>query len=158
MSEAKSPAYYHLQWRLPSKRQILTEHQAQFLGNLIQELNDVVPWEFNVNDFSEIDINEFAKIFDNTEYIRFMGGLYACGFVSQGYKDFFDLEMANLRPQEVLGDCDLAQLRWYLHTLARAEKWAEHYSSPVLEALCSGALQIVGKRLIGDERLRGTDL
>lgn len=143
-----------LTWEVSSKFDTPTVHQAEVVASSIQELNDVLPWEFEVETIREVDRSDFKKIFQIAEYLRFMSACYACGFVMHDARADFPLDQANARPDEVLGDCDLSSLRHYLHSLCRDERWSDGYASPVLDALISGSLQIVGKRLMSDTRLR----
>jgi hypothetical protein len=139
-----------LTWALPSKFDPLSIYQSQVVASSIQELNDVLPWEFDVDTIPEIDQSKFNKIFEIAEYLRFMNACYACGFVTHDTSPDFPLDRANMRPEEVLGNCDLPALRHYIHSLCRDERWSDGYSSPVLKALISGALQLVGRRLCNE--------
>lgn len=144
-----------LTWNYPSKHDQITVHQAQLLCTTVQELSHVLPWEFDVEAIEEIDRNDFKRIFDIAEYKRFVMVCEACGVVTCDSTPDFPLDHANRRPEEVLGDCDLASLRHYLHSLCRGERWSDGYSSPIFDALCSGALQLAGHRLGTDPRLHG---
>ncbi|MOA63387.1 hypothetical protein D3C78_1890980 [compost metagenome] len=56
-------------------------------------------------------------------------------------------------PTLALSSVPFRQLRHFLHTLLRNERWANGYSSPVREALGSGALELVATRLETDHSL-----
>lgn len=144
-----------ISWFAPSRLDPISVYQAELVSSSILELNDVAPWAFDLDHIQDIDLKDFQKIFELAEYLRFLDACYACGFVTRDTSPDFPIAEANARPEQYLGDCDLAGLRHYLHTLCRGERWADRYSSPVLEALCSGALKLVGTRLKNDERLRG---
>ncbi len=83
------------------------------------------------------------------EVKRFIYGSIEFGFVLGDYelRELVDLKAINRNPQETVGRMRLADLRWFIHTVQRADKWADGYSSPILECLASGALQLAGKRL-----------
>ncbi len=154
MTEKKVDAHRFLRWKMPSKRQVLTVSQAHFVGTLIQELSDALPLELPLEVLHKIYQEELEAFFELPEYKRLLLGLEACGFVANDGNPNFPLDMANLRPEEHLGTCDLTELRWYLHTLTRAERKCDGYGSPLFQGLLSGTVQLVGRRLIGDERLR----
>ena len=46
-----------------------------------------------------------------------------------------------------------AQLRQYVHDLVRHERWADGYSSPIMDSLIEGQLQRVAERLETDDTL-----
>jgi hypothetical protein len=83
------------------------------------------------------------------EIMRFIYGSIEFGFVIDDYEenDLVDLKEINRDPQGTVGQMEIPELRWFIHTVQRADKWADCYSSPVLECLASGALQLAGKRL-----------
>ncbi len=57
-------------------------------------------------------------------------------------------------PRHYLESMPFAGLRQFMHTLWRAEHWADGYGSPIKEALENGALAIIGRRLMTDDSLR----
>jgi hypothetical protein len=63
-------------------------------------------------------------------------------------QEFSDLHAINADPLRQIDGMGLSDLRRYIHTLHRADKWADGLSCPVLEALASGALQRAGLRLL----------
>jgi hypothetical protein len=145
--------------KLPSKRSRITVEQARLVASTIRELCDVLPWELNVDCIEQVDVSalcsdDLEKLLDNAEYKRFLEALYACGFVTEDFTPDFSLEAANAKPEDTLGECGLPRIRHYLHTLARAERWADGHSSPVLHAIKAGALQLVARRLASDQSLR----
>jgi len=89
------------------------------------------------------------------EVTRFLEGALACGFVCADFKveEWTDLESVHMRPEEMIGQMGAPELRKYVHTVQRAEKWADGYGSPLLRALSSGSLQIVARRLESDDSL-----
>lgn len=93
---------------------------------------------------------------DAPEFLRFVEGAAACGFVCEDYPagELVPLSEVNRNPGQMLGAMNGEELRQYVHTLHRADKWADGYSSPILEALASGALQLLAARLDHDESLQ----
>lgn len=91
---------------------------------------------------------------DLPELRRFVIGAYAAGFVCTDLAPMDDFEEMGSRPREHLGNAGFNKLRHYLHTLLRAERWADGYSSPIREAIVSGALEIAVDRLANDESLK----
>lgn len=91
------------------------------------------------------------------EYERFIVGAPGAGFVCNDLAPMKDFEDFNARPREHLSSSDFSQLRLYVHTLLRAERWADGYATPIREAVMSGALEIVADRLASDRSLREVD-
>ena len=63
------------------------------------------------------------------------------------------LEAARERPTEAIDGWAFPQLRQYVHYLVRHERFADGYSSPILESLVAGHLQQVADRLESDDSL-----
>jgi hypothetical protein len=137
----------------PSKRTPVTEHQARFLATLIDQLESALLVHFEVRSTASMPYERFQEIWKVGEYRRFVDGAYACGFVCRDFKPDFPFESGNHRPEETIRAWTFHELRHYIHTLLRAERWADGYSSPILEAVMSGALREVAKRLESDESL-----
>ncbi|KXV06423.1 hypothetical protein CR51_11930 [Caballeronia megalochromosomata] len=131
----------------PSRHARVYRPQLALIGRLIQDLHTALCRHFAVSRTELIPLDRFEEIWELREYRLFCEACYASGFVCSDYDDFFDLSAANKDPVHTLGTSDLAELRFYLHTLQRGEHWADGYSSPILEAVASGALSIVGERL-----------
>lgn len=87
---------------------------------------------------------------DIPEIMHFIYGTLYLGFVMDPFdpEDYADLKAINEEPIRMIDDMDLNDLRRYIHTLQRADKWSDGLWSPVLEALASGALQRAGQRLL----------
>ncbi len=87
---------------------------------------------------------------DIPEVMRFVYGSIELVFVLDDYdqRDLLDRTAINRNPQGTVGRMGLSELRWFIHTVQRSEKWADGYSSPILKCLASGALQLAGKRLL----------
>jgi hypothetical protein len=56
------------------------------------------------------------------------------------------------RPEAIAG-WTFVELRQYVHYLVRHERWADGYSSPIMESLADGHLQRVAGRLETDDSL-----
>lgn len=92
-------------------------------------------------------------LFEEYEYELLLLTLYACGWVCDDLPLDDFLPQVNRDVDGTVGKWGLPQLRLYLHTLMRGEKWCGGDSSVVLEAFESGALQTVARRLQEDESL-----
>ena len=99
-----------------------------------------------------------ADWFELPEYRRFIVGAYAAGFVCTDLAPMDDFEEMNTRPREHLFGIGFNKLRHWVHTLLRAERWADGYSSPIREAIAGGVLGIVVGRLESDRSLREEDV
>lgn len=95
-----------------------------------------------------------ADWFELPEYRRFIVGTYAAGFVCTDFAPMSDFEEMSSRPREHLNCAGFNRLRHWIHTLLRAERWADSFSSPIREAIASGALEIVAGRLERDDSLK----
>jgi hypothetical protein len=94
-----------------------------------------------------------AEFFKLEAYRIFIEGAYACGFVCRDLKPDNPLESDRERPVAAIAGWSFAQLRQYVHYLVRHERWADGFSSPILDALAAGHLQQVADRLETDESL-----
>lgn len=92
--------------------------------------------------------------FELPEYRRFIVGAYAAGLVCGDLGPMKEFEELSSHPREHLGWAGFNRLRHWIHTLLRAERWADSYSSPIREATASGALEIVAGRLESDDSLK----
>ncbi|NVH77088.1 hypothetical protein FSB08_32370 [Paraburkholderia sp. JPY432] len=137
----------------PSRRLPVFNVQVRFVARLIEDLERSITRLFAAPSLERIPLDRFKEVWDLPAYQLFCEGSYACGFVCNDYDDFFDLRAANADPRATLNACSFADLRHYLHTLQRAERWADGYSSPILEALASGSLTVVKDRFLSDETL-----
>lgn len=131
----------------PLKRSHINSYQAEHFVELICRLEASVLEYFQVPSCERIPIHRFMEIFALPDYRLFLTGAYASGFVCQDFSLDFDLNEVNRNPGLTIGYCEFPVLRHYIHTLIRGERWADGYSSPILEALVSGALRLVATRL-----------
>jgi hypothetical protein len=130
-----------------SRRHAVREEQARHMARLIRLLEAAV----RRRRIGSGDHERFCRL---PEYQLCVEGAYALGFVCRDIPpDGVHLDLIAARP-ELLDDLPLSGLRRYLHVLMRAERWNLPWASPILEALETGALQLVARRLESDVRLR----
>ncbi len=136
-----------------SRRSSVYEAQAKFLAQAIRKLVNRFHREIRIsNEFSQEDFDNLKQF---QEYDAFIEATIVCGFVCSGYKTFFDLNLANTQPQ-VFNDMPFKEIRHYIHTLQRAEKWGGEYSTSLYDAIKTGVLSVIATRLESDESLYGS--
>lgn len=128
-----------------SRRSAVHECQVQLLVLLARELIEAYTRRPNASLTDWLDL---------PEHRRFVLGAYAAGFVCTDLAPMNDFEEICSRPREHLGSAGFNRLRHWIHTLLRAERWADGYSSPIRETIVSGALEIVVGRLESDDSLK----
>lgn len=140
-----------------SKQVPVYEVQAKFLAGLIRTMERATVSSFGVHRASDLtwEFGQTPAPWDLPEVMAFIHGAMACGFVCTDYGlyDWVDLARIQAAPEETVRAMDSEDIRKYIHTLQRGEKWSECTSSPILQALASGALQHVADRLETDESL-----
>jgi hypothetical protein len=97
--------------------------------------------------------DRFAEFFKLEAYGVFIEGAYACGFVCRDLKPDNPLEGERERASAVIAGWSFPEIRQYVHYLVRHERFADGYSSPILESLIAGHLQLVADRLESDDSL-----
>lgn len=106
---------------------------------------------YGVNTASELhwEYGKKSSPWSIPESNRFISGAIKLGFVLGDYEthELVNLDLINRDPQGTVGCMEITDLRWFIHTIQRADKWADGFSSPILECLASGSLQLAGKRL-----------
>lgn len=121
------------------------------MAKIIQEMEPACLKAYNVRSANQLhwDWDEKPRPWEIKEVDRFTHGSIELGFVVNEYKmtDMVDLEEVNRNPKRDIGQMNLSELRWYIHTVQRRNAWAAGYSSPIIKSLASGALQLAGKRL-----------
>lgn len=135
--------------KAPNSRSPVNQYQVDLLVLLIRELLEV--YEKN----REIELIEWFKL---PEYRRLLLGAYACSFVCSNFEPMKDYENYQNLPKEYVQNARWPKFRHYIHTLLRDERWSDGYSSPILEAVKSGALTIVADRLERDQSLREPEI
>lgn len=135
----------------PSKRMPVYSAQARVLAACIRALDVDCKREFG-RHYAVADYHELGRLWPLPSYRLFIDAAEACGFVCTDFRPKlpFGFGEVNEAVEAALGQIPFPKLRLYVHTLVRAERWADSYSSPILEALASGALQLVAKRLESD--------
>jgi len=139
--------------RPPSKRSVVTQHQARHLVQLVRWLEREALNHFRVPVASRLPKDRHAEFFKLEAYRIFIEGAYACGFVCRDLKPDNPLEGERDRAAEVIAGWSFPELRQYVHYLVRHERWADGYSSPILDSLVAGHLQQVADRLETDDSL-----
>ena len=137
----------------PGKRSVVTQHQARHLVQLVRLLEREALNHFRVPVASRLPKDRFAEFFKLEAYRIFIEGAYACGFVCRDLKPDNPLEGERERAAEVIAGWSFPDLRQYVHYLVRHERFADGYSSPILESLVAGHLQQVADRLESDDSL-----
>lgn len=135
--------------KAPSKHSPVYNEQAKFLAILARELIDEYKMTTELEG-KELELSEFFAI---PAYIRFLHGAYACGFVCRDFTPDFPIDAMLIRPRESLATLRFHQIRHYVHTLLRAERWADGYSSPIRSALNAGTVEELHDRLMNDDSL-----
>ena len=137
----------------PGKRSVVTQHQARHLVQLVRLLEREALNHFRVPVASKLPKDRFAEFFKLEAYRIFIEGAYACGFVCRDLKPDNPLEGERERAAAVIAGWSFPQLRQFVHYLVRHERFADGYSSPILESLIAGHLQQVAGRLESDDSL-----
>ena len=135
-----------------SKHALLTIRDCAEMAQIIQELEPACLTAYQVRTASDLKWEWGVKPspWDIPEIMKFIYGSIELGFVIDDYEmeDLLDLERINCDPKGTISQMGISDLRWFIHTVQRSDKWADGYSSPILKCLASGALQLAGKRLV----------
>lgn len=137
----------------PGRRSVVTQHQARHLVQLVRLLEREALNHFRVPVASKLPKDRHAEFFKLEAYRIFIEGAYACGFVCRDLKPDNPLEGERDRSAAVIAGWSFPELRQYVHHLVRHERFADGYSSPILESLVAGHLQQVAGRLESDDSL-----
>lgn len=136
-----------------SKRAAVNEFQARLLALLIEALEAAALSRFGVQGHDRLPVERHGEFTALPEYRLFVEGAHACGFVCADFAPGGPTIERGARVEDAVGSWSFFELRHYVHTLLRSERWADGYSSPILEALIQGALQAISRRLANDENL-----
>lgn len=156
-----------IQRKQPLRDSPIWEAQAKLTARVIQEAAEALSFLGDPDDPYDVPLARATDgsiapyqwnligpaLFEEYEYQLLIQVLYACGWACQDFPLDDFLPQVNRDVAGTVGVWDLPQLRLYLHTLVRGEKWCDGDSSVVLEAFASGALQTIAKRLQEDESL-----
>jgi hypothetical protein len=134
-----------------SKSDPLSIQDCAEMARIIQDMEPACLSAYGVRSAKDLKW-EFDKKpwpWDISEIMRFIYGSIEFGFVLGDYEmvDLVDLMEINRDPAGCIGRMGISEIRWFIHTVQRADKWADCYASPILDCLASGALQLAGKRL-----------
>lgn len=139
--------------RPPGRRSAVNQHQARHFVQLVRLLEREALGHFRVPVAARLPKERFAEFFKLETYRIFIEGAYACGFVCRDLRPDNPLEGERERAAAVIAGWSFAELRQYVHYLVRHERFADGYSSPILESLIAGHLQQVADRLETDDSL-----
>lgn len=137
----------------PSRRSAITQHQSRHLVQLVRLLEREALARFRVPVAARLPRERLADFFKLEAYRVFIEGAYACGFVCRDLRPDNPLEGARDRAASLIAGWTLPELRQYVHYLVRHERFADGYSSPILESLIAGHLQQLANRLETDDSL-----
>lgn len=133
-----------------SKRSSINHYQLNLMRLLINELTR----EYQRRG-ARLSDSEFRAL---PEYQRFTLGAYATGFVCRDFAIHPQYEQIMRSPRVFIGDCTFQELRWFLHTLLRAEHWSDGYHCPIRQAIDNQALALVTARLASPETFSKPDI
>lgn len=137
----------------PSSRTPLNDYQRVHFCQLTEQLLEQALAQFSVRATSQLPEDGWSSFTQTREYLLFITGAYACGFVCSDLKPKLDLDRVNRSPRDQIARMDLKKLRHYVHMLLRAERANDGYGSVIWEAVRSGALEVLLRRLAHDSDL-----
>lgn len=136
-----------------SKRTAVNEFQARMLALLIDALEAAALKHFDVHGHERLPAEQHGDFTALPEYRLFVEGAYACGFVCTDFAPGGPTIEPSVRVEDAVDSWSFLELRHFMHTLLRSERWADGYSSPIFEALTRGVLQATSRRLANDDAL-----
>jgi len=125
--------------------------QADFMAQCTKELIVAYRAAFRT-PFSDSDFRQAWRLMKLPEYRRWTHAALACGFVCGDFEPTEDIESVMRRP-ELVEAMNFSELRRFVHTLQRYDKWNDGNASAVGVALAAGTLDVVARRLADDESL-----
>lgn len=143
----KPPQWHTIRRKPASRRSIVNEFQAKLF---VKTANQLIA---RLSRSLELQQTTLDQIKEQPEYALFIDVAYACGFVCHDMKPDADLNAVSAQPERFISSWNFPEIRMYIHTLLRAERWADGYSSPICEAISSGALAMVAERIGRDSEL-----
>lgn len=136
----------------PAKRRTpVNEFQARFLAKVIRRLEEA--WLRQFRPTLDLSLETYQRFRDLQEHEDFMDAALACGFVCADFRTEFPVETVHTRGEGGIADLSFPEIRHYIHTVQRAEKWNSEYSNTLWTALQSGSLGVVARRLASDDSL-----
>ncbi len=133
--------------RAASKRTAINEFQAKHLCVLARLMVQAIMEQSEVDSVADLSEEGWEAFTEMPEYEQFVLGAYAFGFVCSDLIPNVDLNAVTSRPQEMLRETTLPQLRHYIHTLMRSERAGHGYGSVIYDALRAGVFEVVCERL-----------
>ena len=152
-ANTRSLAAQKIRRKPTSKRAAVNEFQARMLVVLVDTLATAAQGHFGVRDHERLPAERHGEFTALPEYRLFVQGAYACGFVCTDFAPGGPTIERGVRVEDEVGSWTFFELRHYVHTLLRSERWADGYSSPIFEALIQGMLQAISRRLANDDAL-----
>lgn len=152
-ANARSLAAQKIRRKPTSKRAAVNEFQARMLVMLVEALETASQEHFGVRDHERLPAERHGEFTALPTYRLFVEGAYACGFVCTDFAPGGPTIERGVRVEDAVGSWSFLELRHYVHTLLRSERWADGYSSPIFEALRQGVLQAISQRLANDDAL-----
>lgn len=153
VEEWKAPASHKICRKAVSKRSVVNEFQALLFVNISNVFINKCSEVLRLRDANCLSEHDFERITGLPEYTQFINAAYACGFVCRDLNPKINLELVNSRSQELVSLWTFPEIRCYVHTLVRAERWAGGHSSPICDSILSGALKTVIERISVDNTL-----
>lgn len=154
---AALPTSHLIQRQAPSKRSAINEYQVRLLVRVARKLSTAALLAYGVRDPAQLPRAKFEQFIELPEYELFIDTCYAAGFVCRDLAPKADLDQINQNTVGHIQTWSLPQLRLYLHTLVRAERWTEGSSSHIFNALQAGTLLSITERLENDDHLYAAD-
>jgi hypothetical protein len=137
----------------PSSRVALNNYQREHFCSLIEQLVERALAQHEVRVTSDLPEDGWESFTQTREYLLFLTGAYACGFVCADLRPNIDLDEVNRNPEAHIARFELKKLRHYVHTLMRAERANHGFGSSVWESMRTGALELLLHRLAHDGNL-----
>jgi hypothetical protein len=150
-TNTRSLAAQKIRRKPASKRSAVNEFQARIFALLIEALETAALGRFHVQGHERLPVERHEEFTALSEYRLFVEAAYACGFVRTDFAPDGPTVERGMRVEDVVGSWSFFELRHYVHTLLRSERWADGYSSPIYEALIQGVLQAISRRLANDD-------
>ena len=143
--------------RPATRRTPVHEAQARFLAKVIRRLEEAWSRQFRRSD--DLSLETYQRFREMAEFEDFMDAALACGFVCNDFRDFAPVDQVHESdcPGDEVARLTFPELRHYVHTLQRAEKWNSDYSRTLWSSLQTGALPAVARRLETDNSLYESD-
>lgn len=139
------------------RRSPVNEYQARYFAKVIRRFEEA--WSRQFRRPVDLSFETYQRFREMPEFEDFMDAALACGFVCSDFRDFAQVEQVHESecPSDEVASLTFSELRHYVHTLQRAEKWNSDYSRTLWASLQTGALSAVARRLESDNSLYESD-